>query len=264
MRALSTLAIFAAWCVLVVEPFVPRAQAINPFFFGQTGGFLPTNFSGCKLWLDATQITGVADGNTVQTPSDYSGNSNTVTQATSGSRATYRTSGINSRPALEFDGTDDYYSGSHTWASSVSGFTVFVVLKTDSATANQCALITDAQDIRFQQFSNARYTGIGAANYGSVANSSTSGQYMSLVYDGSQSGNANRLKLYIGGAQQTLSFSGTIPATSNAQTTLVVGRYNTTSPYWDGMIGEVIGYNRALSSTERTAVESYLAGKWGL
>ncbi len=42
--------------------------------------------------------------------------------------------------------------------------------------------------------------------------------YLTLVYDGTQTGNANRLKLYINGLQDTITFYGTIPATATAST----------------------------------------------
>jgi hypothetical protein len=39
-----------------------------------------------------------------------------------------------------------------------------------------------------------------------------------FTYDGTQTGNANRLKLYVNGVQKTLSFAGTIPSTTPSNT----------------------------------------------
>ncbi|MFN0200733.1 MAG: LamG-like jellyroll fold domain-containing protein, partial [Bacteroidia bacterium] len=42
--------------------------------------------------------------------------------------------------------------------------------------------------------------------------------HVAMTYDGSQTGNANRLKLYINGAPITLTYNGTIPATTDIST----------------------------------------------
>jgi len=48
--------------------------------------------------------------------------------------------------------------------------------------------------------------------------------HIAMVFDGSQSGNANRLKLYVNGEEETLSFTGTIPAqTDNNNVSVKVG-----------------------------------------
>jgi hypothetical protein len=84
-----------------------------------------------------------------------------------------------------------------------------------------------------------------------------------FVFDGTLSGNSNRLKLYKNGIQQSLSFSGTMPATtidlSGSGTTHanIGGYYNAAS--WNGKIDDVRIYNRALSSGE--ILDLYNSGK---
>jgi hypothetical protein len=76
------------------------------------------------------------------------------------------------------------------------------------------------------------------------------------VFDGTQSGNAARLKMYINGDLQTLSFgSYTVPATSanRPAAKFAIGKYilasqNTTLV--NGQFGDTRIYNRALSPNE--------------
>lgn len=93
-----------------------------------------------------------------------------------------------------------------------------------------------------------------------------------LVFDGTQTGNSNRLKVYINGVSEALTFVGTIPATTvaNAQN-LRIGRTGSASDYFDGKIDEVRVYNRALSAEEvaqlyrvnsPTGVDTNLKGYW--
>lgn len=77
------------------------------------------------------------------------------------------------------------------------------------------------------------------------------------VFDGTQTGNSNRCKLYINGLLQTLSFSGTIP------TTIIGSGMATNIPLWlgtlqtvqssqtlNGALDEVGIWNRALTQSE--------------
>lgn len=70
-----------------------------------------------------------------------------------------------------------------------------------------------------------------------------------LVFDGTQSGNSNRLKVFVNGSQRTLTFSGTIPSTTANTPELVIG-IDTPSPayFFDGLIDEVRVSNVARSA----------------
>ena len=70
----------------------------------------PDSLSGLSLWLKADSITGVADGGTINSWNDSSGNDNHAVQASVGLRATYRANVINGNPVVRFDGLDDYFS----------------------------------------------------------------------------------------------------------------------------------------------------------
>jgi hypothetical protein len=43
-----------------------------------------------------------------------------------------------------------------------------------------------------------------------------------------------------------------------------IGYYSSTVFQWQGWIGEILLYDRALSASERLNVERYLGKKWGI
>jgi len=77
----------------------------------------PREIQGCQLALDASIATSLYDATSggslvaadgaVARWEDQSGNARHMTQATSGNSPLRRVAGLNSQPALDFDGTDD-------------------------------------------------------------------------------------------------------------------------------------------------------------
>lgn len=82
--------------------------------------------------------------------------------------------------------------------------------------------------------------------------------HLVVVYDGSQSGNANRLKMWLNGVSQTLTFSGTIPATNTSSTDpLYIGALNSGSSmiqFMDGLMDEIAIANVAWTSAQVAAL----------
>jgi hypothetical protein len=86
-----------------------------------------------------------------------------------------------------------------------------------------------------------------------------------LVFDGSQTGNAARLVYRKDGSAKTLSFTGTVAATTNASNThFYIGDNTGKTSGAEAYIAEVLLFNRTLNAIEITNVESYLETKWGL
>lgn len=99
----------------------------------------------------------------------------------------------------------------------------------------------------------------GGSSYGYVSESYTlAWRHFALVFDGTATGNQNRLKLYINGAQKNLTFIGTIPATGIFGTAIGVGRGS--GVFSNGLVDDFILYNGiALDSTNI----GYLAAQRG-
>ena len=93
-------------------------------------------------------------------------------------------------------------------------------------------------------------TGSGLA-YGSVALTGTDWHHIVGVFDGSLSGNANRLKIYVNGVLQTLGFGGTIPATTpSSSASLLIGKDVANSQWATGNISQVGIWQGTLSQSQ--------------
>ena len=87
-------------------------------------------------WIDTSLITGLNDGDTVESALDPSGRGTTWAQATAAYRPKFRTNQVNGLPALEFDGAN-YRLGS-SGGIVADNFTYFLVAKPE-ATITQAA-----------------------------------------------------------------------------------------------------------------------------
>ena len=86
--------------------------------------------------------------------------------------------------------------------------------------------------------------------------------HISMVFDGSGSDNANRLKIFVNGVQKNLTFTGTIPATLLVPAQpLYIGRLQGSTPlYFSGLIDEVKISNIALTPEQIKA--DYSKSAW--
>jgi len=106
---------------------------------------------------------------------------------------------------------------------------------------------------------NSAYWGIGNDSTGSFdeaafAGSGTNWYHVAVVYDGTQTGNNNRLRSYLNGAPVSPAFTGTIPAiSSSAALPFRMGQSNA-SIYSRGTIDDVRIYNRPLSASDVAAL----------
>lgn len=239
----------------------------------------PNNISGLDIWYDANDISTLFQDNAGSTPvtanndavgmlKDKSGNARHVTQATGTKKPLYKTGIQNGLPALQFDATDDFMSG--TAFNPSTDFTLFLVFGTLAA----------------KQGFTGPFACVGAANgFKVVTNSSTS------VY-------FRRIALYTSGAEEANSYGNTaaginlpfspqlftwrrvsatpptlrqnmadvpIVSQSNSFGTLSLLQLNiyTGSTVAFGMnLCEVLLYNRALSTYDINRIELYINQKW--
>jgi len=145
-------------------------------------------------------------------------------------------------------------------AQNKSAFTLFTEIgKSVAGSANNIAIRQiDVLGVQWYNGDVYVYAGTGsayAAGMGTLSN-----YLISVVFDGTLTGNANRLKMYIDGVQQTLTFAATIPASTANTAGLIIGDAVGsigTAP-WVGWIKNIMLYDTALSSVNRAAIEDYL------
>lgn len=106
----------------------------NPFGsgFSSKGGFDPKLFGDLRLDLDAFRDASASAW------LDQSGNENNVTQGVTANQPILTTDGINGKPSLDFDGTNDYMfsATSRTSLNITSSFSFYVACIVDSAMIN--------------------------------------------------------------------------------------------------------------------------------
>jgi len=218
--------------------------------------------SGCVTWLDGADdsVFTYSSGTLVSEWRDKSGNANHVYQSTTASQptrdTTYHASGSNLKNVVRFDGTDDSLSSTNSLDLSTAS-TMFVLVRGYTSTSDAGVISINnslSSGITIHNGSLA-YFYFGSGGYAttqSIATSQTN--ILTKVWTGSTSG--DRIS-YKNGTQGTS--NGTMSNT-NATGVLRLGQQST---YLNGFIGEVIIYDRELTTDELLKVHGYLSNKWG-
>lgn len=253
-------------------PFLGGAN--SSFFSGIRPGAItnPNVLPNLQVWYDAT------DG-AVFTPSNPTDNS-TFTQWGDKSafahnanpsggatvRPTYQTNEQNGLSVVRFDGVNDNLTiNPATWAASLSGFTIYLVAKITNTTGTRTITSSDQNGQKiYWNGSNWAVSTSGGIGVSTVTADTTKFKIFGLIYDGTLTGNANRLKFRYNETEQTLTFTGTVSATTSASTSVLnIGWYNN-SEYFAGDVGEVLYFSRAATVSEIGGIESYLSNRWAI
>ncbi len=224
------------------------------------------------LWLETTLDKSFVASEAVDTPLATNGTittwkdinpyaqspNNPVQTGAANTRPRYIANGINGLPSLNFNGSTNYftYDGSGLVGSS---FTIFVVERhrTNSTTyfmggldqtTNRNLHISAGQ---FDQYSHGNYYDAGTVNFSQRLHSYVLRVGVSREY-------------YRNGVFQTPTCCGNpdydaLLSYNGPQ----IGRVYTTA-YFNGDLGEIIMFKKALTNAERISVEGYLKTKWGI
>lgn len=232
----------------------------------------PTTLPGLFLHLDASQETGLTDGQLLDTFTDQSGNGRDFTGAGT-ERPTYRTNQLNGLPGIEFDGSSDRMSDAVFFNAAGDVHTMFVVMKAEAA-GPAMGVVDNA--------------GVGSLDRGWVWAAQADGSHIYLHQDGAGGGGANEVDAQGAGVlgqpmvahvQRTLSEvkagtagvtwedTETLPgytASGSANAWLGYSRTSGGTSRFDGFLYEVVVFDRVLTDAETCQVASFLADKWGL
>lgn len=162
--------------------------------------------------------------------------------------------------------------------TGLTGMTVYVLARPTTLAAGVWPLTVSDTELGIWWNGTNWSVGQSIGNYGTstVTNDTTKFHIYGMVFDGSQTGNANRMQFRYDKAGRTLTFTGTIGANTgtgaSAPAYFFFGGDNRaksvnatfTGTYMDGYIGEVLIWTRTLSSSEVSSVELYLNQKWNL
>ena len=254
-----------------------------------SGDFVPTTISGLKLWLDASDSSTLFDATTggsavaanggVARWEDKSGNSHHVTQSTSAARPLRKTGVQNGRDVVRFDGSNDFMQRASFAFFASSGFTGFVVAKSDEIADRWLMTWTIPSDdddyglitLRRDGASPARNQwGFGGSNTAISETIDTTGYVALTIRLTSGTITARRNGTLIGtesGITETGTGSGgsNIPARSILNLGALVRPANPSGGFFfKGDYCEVVWYDSGLSDANRAAVENYLLAKWAI
>lgn len=226
----------------------------------------PLEIPDLVLWLDATQLGDLADDSPVALWQDGSGNDQHASQATAASQPRFVRTGEANHPAVRFDGNDFLTNSTFASLAAASQATAFVVRRANTTNAIATSFGTNAHGVRGEVHFDESWAFAGGSSYGSAPFTSTDWHLWASIFNGSQTGNANRLRQFINGIQSTLQFPGAnVPAALPNGPGYSAGRpHNVTTSSWAGDIAEIMVYGRALDETERRRIESYVAHKYAI
>ena len=216
---------------------------------------------GLVLHLDASSVTGIADGGGVGTWSDLSSAGNDAVQSASGYQPVYIASSVefNSNAVVQFDGTDDWMQLPSTTVS-VGSFTAFVVAKYDHINSNQYIIAGQdgSGDDRFRFAIDAGSSAVfeyRAGNSGYKAITSTANLDVHIF----------AMTSAVEGFLDGLSLGETSNTSSEFPAAFNLGSYNRGSKdFFSGYLAEVVIFNRVLTNAEQNQIGVYLESKYAL
>lgn len=218
------------------------------------------------LWLAPWQETGFADNDAVGTLSDFSGNARHFTQATAANKPTFKTNILNSKPAVRFDGSNDFLE---TTAFMSGDAELFAVLKipTGIGSSNwgwqKFSGATLADHFTFFGTAYSTFGGTNRTNYNPVQATTEAGM---IVHITAKAG-ANAWKWYENGNVEKTTMNQTInwgtgrhligASSSNSDASSI-------SNYFNGWLLELRIYSGTLTAAQRNSVLAELNSTFGI
>ena len=251
-----------------IRPSIPTslAPSSSPFVFG----FSPSQITSLATWLDATDTSTLysdsnastlitSNGSSVRYWRDKSTNANNMRVSAAPAAPTFQTGSFNGLPALSFNTA--YFNAVTLSKVSAQTNSVFVFYRTlpgntapivygVSAGNNEIGMYPTYYFVRH---ANGTDNGVGPTD----TNQPTIGEILS----------SDSSLLYFNNFTNISPVSPVLGTPGN----IFYSLYFNVGTYANGVgynpqfsIGEVIIYNKFLSTTERQQVEGYMAWKWGL
>lgn len=231
---------------------------------GGSGGMplneLPVPALGLELWFDAQHGITQADGG-VSLWKDRSPFARDANQGTASLRPTLVAQGLNGKPSVVFDGTDDYLDVPTLTGNFSAGIAIFLVGQTESS--DHCMAYfemcngTEVDDVHLG-FWEARYLYEVADPYLSVQMGQVlaTPELLVAVQEPSEDVKFRRNGVLVGDSKFAL------PVVKPRQRVYLGKTEYGGCTTLSGRISEMLLYSRAVSAEEQQQVEAYLQQKW--
>lgn len=220
-----------------------------------SSAFSPTDIAGLQFWYDASQLA-LANNDPVASFTDLSGNGRHLLQATASYKPTFLTNRQNGLPGVVGDGVDDYMQTAPFTLNQPTHY--FIVAKINQT--NNIGSLFDG---------NTGATARLARNSGTLPSGQLflySGAFGGPVTSGVDTSLPHLYAVLSDGANSKISVDGGSAFTGNAGTANAGGVNIFAVPSSGQMAAEIyefIGYNAEITGANLTALQSYLAAKWG-
>jgi hypothetical protein len=154
--------------------------------------------------------------------------------------------------------TNQQISGTTTVTKNLTNFSMAGWIRRPSAASQQCFGCSESNTVYLGLYhftDNVMYflCANGSTSYAFNSQNITGWNHWAFTFDGSQTGNANRLRGYLNGVALSLSFFGTIPATTSNNVlaeTIRIGRIAYLSFWSTGDFAELGMWQSTLAAAE--------------
>lgn len=254
---------------LALPPTFSTPKRVNARRPAAASSFVPTDISGLLMWLaaddgvtNASDVNPPADGEVVKGWKDKSGSGNFMLGAT---RPVYETGIQNGKPVIRFTSATSHFM-SNTFGASLNGSgtsTTVALIGAVSATNISSVFVTlfnsaDGDSLwDFASLNTSLIRSFKRDNGGTGNAISGAGSSPNVFVNITWVVSGTTCTIYTNNAQMA---TGTYTAGNTTFNFTWLGR--TGSTYMGGDIGEVLVYNSALSSGDRTLLYDYLKTRW--
>jgi len=233
----------------------------------RASGFDPRTISNLRMWFDATDASTITTVSGAVSAWNSKVGGITSSQSTANNRPAYLATGMNGKPAVDFDGSNDFLTTTYN-ANLITGYVTYAAAVIPDSPSAASAIL------------GARGS---TANGGPVRSTDATARWtlshrdMAVTYANASGGliqnvnqvvlttiNATALTVRVNGSQSTV--TSTFAAGSNETNAVFnIARDATPTPrFFNGTFGEILMYDRTLTASELLSIERYLARKWGV
>ena len=242
---------------------------------GKKQSWTPARLSNLSLWLDAADASTITlNGSTVSQWNDKSGNGRNISQAVASQQPTWNATGLNSKPTLVFDGSDDILLNQNAGSVGVTNITLVAVMRYVSAAGQDLPMgVGRTSEFKAMRslFRTSGGTTQGFATWASDVpvsslSTDTGGTHhiFEAVMENSSSVYLYRDGVIDTGAPRALSGLPALPVTLDG---FSIGSLqgNSVGNYYSNIeVSEALVLYTDVSNADRQKLEGYLAWKWGL
>jgi hypothetical protein len=225
------------------------------------GGLVPTNLSGCILWLRG-DLGVTLNGADVAAWADQSGQGNDATQGVAADQPAFEAAGgPNGTPCVTFDSGNTEFLDLTGMVDTSNAYTIFAVFDPDTNPNGASLFSSTGTGNRLLVYTS---TGAAPGTLGLNDGATRIGMVCTLT---------PQILTWRYYASPGLDFyrDGSILDASNAHTsnadiagTTLLGEFSGGGQHLDGKLAEIIIYNRKLTDTEVAIVHAYLSNRYAI